>query len=171
MKSAQVALWNSNPSPNPKAPVLYGSVQLPAGLVHEIATLMSHGQGMEVNQQTGEQYFKLRVSMWRQEGANNGPILSGSIESPSERAAYLASKAQAGVTAPAGQPWGAPPPPPAAPQGYPQPPQGYPPAPQPAAPAPAYPPAAPAPAPNYPPAPQAPAPQTPAPGGWGGGWG
>ena len=155
MKSAQVALWNSNPSANPKAPVLYGSVQLPAALVHEIATLLSQGQGMEVNQQTGEQYFKLRVSMWRQEGANNGPILSGSIESPSERAAYLAAKAQAGVMAPQGQPWGAPPQP-AAPAGYPS-------APQPAAPAPA--PAA------YPPAPAAPAPQAPAPGGWGGGWG
>jgi len=165
MKSAQVALWNSSPSANPKAPVLYGSVQLPAALVHEIATLMSQGQGMEVNQQTGEQYFKLRVSMWRQEGANNGPILSGSIESPSERAAYLASKAHAGVIAPQGQPWGAPPQAPA-PQGYPPAPQapapqGYPPAPQAPAPAPAA----------YPPAPAAPAPQAPAPGGWGGGWG
>ena len=167
MKSAQAALWTSAPSNNPKAPALYGSIQLPAVLVHELAMLLQQGQGMEQNQQTGEQFFKLRVSMWRRDGQNNGPILSGEIETPSERAAYLATKngggAAYGVTAPQGQPpggqqWGAPP----------QQPYGQP-APQQPAPQPQWqqPPAAPAPG----PAPGGPAPGGPAPGGWGGGWG
>jgi hypothetical protein len=162
MKSAQCALWNSAPSQNPKAPILFGSVQLPAALVHELATMLSQGQGMEINQQSGEQFYRLRVSLWRRDGANNGPILSGEIESPSERAAYLAQKNGQGVTAPQGQPWGAPPqqapygqPPQQAPYGQPpqQAPYGQPPQQAPA------------------PAAMPPAPQQPAPGGWGGGWG
>jgi hypothetical protein len=154
MKSARVNLWNAQPSQNPKAPILNGAVELPAQLVWELSQAMQQGQGLETNQQTGEQFFKLRLSVWRGTGENNGPVLNGQIESPSERAAYLAQKAQQS----GGQPWGAAPAappqqpayghqPPAGPAGYPpqaapqQPPAG-PPAGYPAAPPPAAPPAA-----------------------------
>ena len=155
MKSARVNLWNAQPSQNPKAPILNGAVELPAQLVWELSQAMQQGQGLETNQQTGEQFFKLRLSVWRGTGENNGPVLNGQIESPSERAAYLAQKAQQG----GGQPWGAasaaPPqqpaygqpagyPPQAAPQhpsaGFTSP-SGYPAAPTPAAPPAAAPPA------------------------------
>jgi len=170
MKSARVNLWNAQPSQNPKAPMLNGSVELPAQLIWELSQAMQQGQGMEVNQQTGEQFFKLRVSVWRGTGENNGPVLNGQIESPSERAAYLAQKAQQQ----GGQQWGAPAP--AAPQqpayGPPmqppmqQPPAGYPPQAPPQQAAPYAPPAAP----MAPPAPPAapPAWGAPATGGWGG---
>jgi len=174
MKSARVNLWNAQPSQNPKAPILNGSVELPAQLIWELSQAMQQGQGMEVNQQTGEQFFKLRLSVWRGTGENNGPVLNGQIESPSERAAYLAQKAQQQ----GGQPWGAPA---AAPQqpaygqpaGYGQPapqpaPAGYPPQAAPQQP-PAGPPA------GYPAAPPAAAPPAAAPPAWGqpaaGGWG
>jgi hypothetical protein len=171
MKSARVNLWNAQPSQNPKAPILNGAVDLPAQLIWELSQAMQQGQGLETNQQTGEQFFKLRLSVWRGTGENNGPVLNGQIESPSERAAYLAQKAQQG----GGQPWGAapaaPPQQPAYGQPAPQPgPAGYPPqaAPQhpsvgftspsgyPAAPPPAAPPAA-----------SPPAWGQPAAGGWG----
>ena len=158
MKSARVNLWNAQPSQNPKAPILNGAVELPAQLIWELSQQMQQGQGLEVNTQTGEQFFKLRLSVWRGTGENNAPVLNGTIESPSERAAYLASKQQQGGSAP----WGA------APAGPPQQaaPPGY--APQQAAPAgppagyPAAPPAA------APPAAAPPAWGQPAPGGWGG---
>jgi len=155
MKSARVNLWNAQPSQNPKAPILNGAVELPAQLVWELSQAMQQGQGLETNQQTGEQFFKLRLSVWRGTGENNGPVLNGEIESLSERAQYLAQKAQQG----GGQPWGAasaaPPqqpaygqpagyPPQAAPQhpsaGFTSP-SGYPAAPTPAAPPAAAPPA------------------------------
>ena len=166
MKSARLNLWNAQPSQNPKAPMLNGSVELPAQLIWELSQAMQQGQGMEVNQQTGEQFFKLRVSVWRGTGENNGPVLNGQIESPSERAAYLAQKAQQQ----GGQQWGAPAP--AAPQqpayGPPmqQPPAGYPPQAPPQQAAPYAPPAAP----MTPPAPPAAPPAWGAPvsGGWGG---
>jgi hypothetical protein len=164
MKSARLNLWTAQPSQNPKAPMLNGAVELPAQLVWELAQAMQQGQGMEVNQQTGEQFFKLRISVWRGTGENNGPVLNGQIESLSERAAYLAQKAQQQ----GGQQWGAPA---AAPQqpayGPPmqQPPAGYPPQAPPQQAAPYAPPAAP----MAPPAPPA------APPAWGapvsGGWG
>lgn len=167
MKSARVCLWTAQASQNPKAPILNGSVELPAQLVWELAQLMQAGQGLEVNQQTGEQFFKLRVSMWRGTGENNGPVLNGQIETPAERAAYLAQKAAQGGGQ---QPWGAPAAPagygapaPAAPPQSVQPVQNQPPA---AAPAPT----APAPAWGAPPAPAAPAAPAwgaPAPGAWG----
>jgi len=96
MKSARVTLWSAQASQNPKAPVLNGSVEIPAALVWELSQLMAQNQGMEVNQQTGETFFKLRLSMWRGTGENNGPVLNGQFESPSERAQYLAAKAQQG---------------------------------------------------------------------------
>jgi hypothetical protein len=155
MKSARVNLWNAQPSQNPKAPILNGAVELPAQLVWELSQAMQQGQGLETNQRTGEQFFKLRLSVWRGTGENNGPVLNGEIESLSERAQYLAQKAQQG----GGQPWGAasaaPPqqpaygqpagyPPQAAPQhpsaGFTSP-SGYPAAPTPAAPPAAAPPA------------------------------
>lgn len=172
MKSARVNLWNAQPSQNPKAPMLNGSVELPAQLIWELSQAMQQGQGMEVNQQTGEQFFKLRVSVWRGTGENNGPVLNGQIESPSERAAYLAQKAQQQ----GGQQWGAPAA--AAPQqpayGPPmqppmqQPPAGYPPQAPPQQAAPYAPPAAPMAPPAAPPAPPTPpAWGAPAAGGWG----
>ena len=164
MKSARVNLWNAQPSQNPKAPILNGSVELPAQLIWELSQAMQQGQGLETNQQTGEQFFKLRLSVWRGTGENNGPVLNGQIESPSERAAYLAQKAQQQ----GGGQWGtapaAPPQQPAYGQPAPQPgPAGY--SPQAAPPqAPAGPPA------GYPAAPPAAAPPAwgqPATGGWG----
>ena len=169
MKSARVNLWNAQPSQNPKAPILNGSVELPAQLIWELSQAMQQGQGLETNQQTGEQFFKLRLSVWRGTGENNGPVLNGQIESPSERAAYLAQKAQQQ----GGQPWGAPAAPPQQPAGYGQPapqpaPAGYPPQAAPQQP-PAGPPA------GYPAAPPAAAPPAAAPPAWGqpaaGGWG
>ena len=168
MKSARVNLWNAQPSQNPKAPILNGSVELPAQLIWELSQAMQQGQGMEVNQQTGEQFFKLRLSVWRGTGENNAPVLNGQIESPSERAAYLAQKAQQQ----GGQPWGAPAAPPQQPaygQPAPQPaPAGYPPQAAPQQP-PAGPPA------GYPAAPPPTAPPAAAPPAWGqpaaGGWG
>ena len=167
MKSARVNLWNAQPSQNPKAPILNGAVELPAQLIWELSQAMQQGQGLEVNQQTGEQFFKLRLSVWRGTGENNGPVLNGEIESLSERAQYLAQKAQQQ----GGGQWGAasaaPPQPPAYGQPAQQPaPAGYPPA---AAPQPAGPPT------GYTAAPPAAAPAAAAPPQWGqpaaGGWG
>lgn len=157
MKNARVSLWNAKPSQNPKAPILNGSVQLPAQLVWELFQQLQAGQGLERDEQTGDQFFKLRLSVWQGSGENNGPILNGTIESPAERAAYLATQQQA-------QPWSLPNGQGAAPAG--------PPAPV-APPAPGWTPAAPA-APAAPPAyaPPAAPPAPPAAPAWGGGgWG
>jgi len=176
MKSARVTLWSAEASQNPKAPVLNGSVEIPAALVWELSQLMAQSQGMEVNQQTGETFFKLRLSMWRGTGENNGPVLNGQFESPSERAQYLAAKAQQGGGGFGGGQFGqqAAAPAQAAPAGYPpqgQPPAGYPPAGAPAATPAGYPPAGGVPmAPPMAPPAAAPAPpQTWGPQG-GGGW-
>jgi hypothetical protein len=184
MKSARVSLWNAKPSQNPKAPVLSGWCELPAQLVWELSQMLQTGQGLEQNQ-NGEQIFKLRISVWRGGGEANAAVLRGEIETPTERAAYLAQHAQTGVTAPAGPAWGAPaaapagPPPgwPGAPAAAPAgPPPGWPGAANPAGPPPGWPGAAAAPAgpppgwsPAAAPAP-APAPAAPAWGG-AGGWG
>jgi hypothetical protein len=168
MKSARINLWNAQPSQNPKAPILNGAVELPAQLIWELSQAMQQGQGLEVNQQTGEQFFKLRLSVWRGTGENNAPVLNGQIESPSERAQYLAQKAQQQ----GGQSWGAPAAPPQQPaygQSAPQPgPAGYPPQAAPQQP-PAGPPT------GYPAAPPPAAPPVAAPPQWGqpaaGGWG
>jgi hypothetical protein len=94
MKSAKTSLWlNPGANANPKAPALNGWIELPASLVWELGQALQANQGLETNPTTGEPMFKLRVSVWNRDGANNGPVLSGEIESPSERAAYLASKA------------------------------------------------------------------------------
>jgi hypothetical protein len=170
MKNARVCLWNAQPSENPKAPILNGSVEIPAALVWELGQLMAQNQGMEVNEKTGEPFFKLRLSVWRGSGENNGPVLNGQFESPSERAQYLASKAQQGGGGFGGGQFsqGAAPAQ-AAPAGYAAPaqaPAGYPPAgAPPMAPA-GYPPAAP-PAMAPPAAPAPPAWGQQAPGGWG----
>lgn len=168
MKSARVNLWTSQPSQNPKAPIMNGAVELPAQLIWELAQQMQQGQGLEVNQQTGEQFFKLRLSVWRGTGENNAPVLNGQIESPSERAAYLAQKAQAAPApgawgapaAPAAPAWGAPAAPAAAAPAAPQP--------APVAQPPAWGAQPPVAAPVAPAAPQPPAWGAPAPGGWGG---
>jgi hypothetical protein len=93
MKGAQVALWNSKPSQNPQAPILYGSVRIPSQLVMELAQLVQYQQGHKVDERTGEQYFDLRVSVWRGTGENNGPVLRGEFKSPAEQAAYEQQKA------------------------------------------------------------------------------
>lgn len=94
MKSAKTSLWiNPGANANPKAPALNGWIELPASLVWELGQALQANQGLETNPTTGEPMFKLRVSVWNRDGANNGPVLSGEIESPSERQAYLASKA------------------------------------------------------------------------------
>jgi hypothetical protein len=94
MKSAKTSLWlNPGANANPKAPALNGWVELPASLVWELGQALQANQGLETNPTTGEPMFKLRVSVWNRDGANNGPVLSGEIESPSERQAYLAQRA------------------------------------------------------------------------------
>ena len=93
MKNAQVALWNSKPSQNPQAPILYGSVRIPSQLVMELAQLVQYQQGHKVDERTGEQYFDLRLSIWRGTGENNGPVLRGEFKSPAEQAAYEQQKA------------------------------------------------------------------------------
>jgi hypothetical protein len=184
MKSAALFLRPST-SQNPKAPNWYGTQFVPASLVMELYAMLQAGQydPQDSDQQTGEPRFKVKVSVWRQDGSK-GYVMSGNLEAPSEEAAYQANKGQ--QQPPAGGGWGAPPPqsppqqqPPAwggqpqQPPGYPQqqPPQGPPlgygqPAPQ------QQPPAWGGQPPQAPPAPQ---PQQPAPGGWGqpapGGWG
>lgn len=107
MKSAKSSLWlNPGASANPKAPALNGYVELPASLVWELSQMLQQQQGMETNPSTGEPFFKLRVSMWNRDGANNGPVLGGEIESPAERAAYLASRQAAPAVNGNGQaPW------------------------------------------------------------------
>ena len=75
MKTARVNLWNDQPSQNPKAPILHGAVELPAQLIWELSQQMQQGQGFEVNAQTGEQFFKLRLSVWRGTGESNAPVL------------------------------------------------------------------------------------------------
>ena len=94
---------------------LNGSIELPQAVLQE----MEQGQGLSVvNNSTGEQAYKLRVSMWRGDGQNpQAPVLRGEIEAPSERAAYLANKGTVpgipgAVVTPA---WGAPAAAPAAP--------------------------------------------------------
>lgn len=159
MKSARVCLWTTQTSQNPKAPILNGSVELPAQLVWELNQLMQAGQGLEVNQRSGEQFFKLRVSMWRGTGENNGPVLNGQIETPAERQAYLAQKAPQGAGQ---QAWGAPAAPTPSPIGQPAAPAGYG---APAQAAPQQPVQLPPPA--IAPAPAAPAWGAPAPGAWG----
>jgi hypothetical protein len=135
MKNAQVALWNSKPSQNPQAPILYGSVRIPSQLVMELAQLVQYQQGHKVDERTGEQYFDLRLSIWRGTGENNGPVLRGEFKSPAEQAAYEQQKAAQQA---AGGGWGGQPQaqpqafgqPAAAPAGVPQhqQPAGYPPA-------------------------------------------
>ena len=164
MKSARVVLWNAQPSQNPKAPILFGSVELPCQLIWELAQQMQAGQGLEVNAQTGEQFFKLRASVWAGSGENNGPVLNGQIESPAERAAYLATKAAGGAQQFGAQPAQQQPHPTFSTHGAPHPVQPFVPAGPPQWQQPAAPAAAPAPA----PAPAPPAWGAPAPGGWGG---
>lgn len=101
MKSAQIALWNSRPSTSGNGPNFYGSVQLPAALIAELAAMLQRGQGMEAGKD-GEQVFRLRCSVWRRSGENNGPIASGEIETPAEAAAYQARKAGAAAPGPVG---------------------------------------------------------------------
>jgi hypothetical protein len=180
MKNARVCLWSAQANENPRAPILNGSVEIPAALVWELSQLMAQNQGMEVNEKTGEPFFKLRLSVWRGSGEGNGPVLYGQFESPSERAQYLASKAQQGGGFGAGPFGQSAAPAQAAPAGYAPPgqaPAGYPPAGAPAGHPPAgYPPAGHPPA-GYPPAapPAMAPPAAPAPPAWGqqapGGWG
>jgi hypothetical protein len=103
MKSAQIALWNSRPSTSGNGPNFYGSVQLPAALIAELAGMLQRGHGM-VAGKDGEQVFRLRCSLWRRFGGDNGngPIASGEIETPAEAAVYQAKKANASTPGPKG---------------------------------------------------------------------
>ena len=70
-----------------------GSIELPLAVLQGDLTA---GKGLEViNQNTGEQAFRMRLSVWRGDGQNpQAPVLRGSVETPSEREAYLANKGQ-----------------------------------------------------------------------------
>lgn len=70
---------------------LNGSIELPLELLKGD---LSAGKGLEVvNKNTGEQAFRMRLSVWRGDGSNpQAPVLRGAIETPSEREAYLANK-------------------------------------------------------------------------------
>ena len=139
MKSARIIIFANQYKNAPKQPDGKGIIELPATLIMELAQLVQTGQFTGTNQQTAEPFVQLSCSCWRGDGTV-GPqggitVMSGQIESPSERAAYLASKQQGAqqqpqsawggpATAPAQQGWGSPA---AAAQGW-----GQPPAPQPA---------------------------------------
>ena len=131
MKSARIAIFrNDRKQPGSKQPDGSGLIELPAQFIAELAQLLQTGQFSGTNQQ-GEPIVTMKCSVWRSDGSNT-LILSGQIESPSERAAYLATQQQpqsawgGPATAPAQQGWGQPP------QAAPAQQWGQPPAPQPA---------------------------------------
>jgi hypothetical protein len=94
MKTAKIGLWrNPSAETNPQAPVLTGLIELPAELVWELWKELEANQGLETNPSTGQPIFKLRPRLWKRDEANNGPVVSGEIETPAEHRAYLASKA------------------------------------------------------------------------------
>lgn len=134
MKSARIAIFrNDRKQPGSKQPDGSGLIELPAQFIAELAQLLQAGQFTGTNQQ-GEPIVTMKCSVWRSDGSNT-LILSGQIESPAERAAYLATQQQVAPQQQWGQPpaqpaWGAPPQqqPPAQPWGQPMPAQ--PPAPQ-----------------------------------------
>lgn len=70
-----------------------GSIELPLAVLQGD---LAAGKGLEVvNQNSGEQAFRMRLSVWRGDGQNpQAPVLRGAVETPSEREAYLASKGQ-----------------------------------------------------------------------------
>ena len=113
MKSARIAIFrNDRKQPGSKQPDGSGLIELPAQFIAELAQLLQTGQFTGTNQQ-GEPIVTMRASVWRSDGSNT-LILSGQIESPSERAAYLATQQQAAPQQAWGQPpaqpaWGAPP--------------------------------------------------------------
>ena len=122
MKSARVSIFrNDNKQPGSKQPDGSGLIELPAQFVAELAQLLQTGQFSGTNQQ-GEPFISARVSVWRADGTTK-LILSGQIESPAERAAYLATQQQQPQSA-----WGGPAAAPAQ-QGWGQAPQGVAPAP------------------------------------------
>lgn len=113
MKSARISIFRNDFKQQPNQPDGTGLLELPAQFIAELAQLLQTGQFTGTNQQ-GEPIVQCRVSVWRADGSTK-LILSGQIESPQGRAAYLASKqqqapAQQGWGQPSAQPaWGAPP--------------------------------------------------------------
>jgi len=110
MKSAAVFLRPSPANRSDKSPALFGTVYIPASLVMELAQALQANQydHKHTDTATGEPRFGLNVSLWQESDPSKGYVLSGRLESPSERAAYLAAKAQTGVTGAQGPAWGAP---------------------------------------------------------------
>ena len=137
MKSARIVIFANQYKNAPKQPDGKGMIELPATLIMELAQLVQTGQFTGTNQQTAEPFVQVGCSCWRGDGTvgpNGGiTVMSGQIESPAERAAYLATQQQqpqsawgGPATAPAQQGWGQPP------QAAPAQQWGQPPAPQPA---------------------------------------
>jgi hypothetical protein len=94
MKSARVSIFRNDNKSAPNQPDGSGLIELPAQFIAELAQVLQTGQFSGTNQQ-GEPFVSCRVSVWRADGTTK-LILSGQIESPGERAAYLASKQQQG---------------------------------------------------------------------------
>jgi len=112
MKSARIAIFRNDRKQAQNQPDGNGMIELPAQFIAELAQLLQTGQFTGTNQQ-GEPIVSCKVSVWRADGSTK-LILSGQIESPSERAAYLATQQQAAPPQqwrqPPAQPaWGAPP--------------------------------------------------------------
>lgn len=167
--TARISLFQNQYKNNQNHPDLRGELHIPISLIQELAYYVQNNQRLSPGYgQNAELGVTIRVSVWGQQPnpqKPNGPVLTGSLESPAEtdRKAQERAAAQA-AQAPAPQQWGAPAP---APQGYapapapaygqaPPPPYGQPapaPAPQPQYAPPAQPPAPPAPAYGQPPAP------------------
>ncbi len=122
MKSARIVIFANQYKNAPAQPDGKGLIDLPATLIMELAQMVQQGQFTGTNQHTAEPFIQVACSCWRGDGTV-GPkggitVMSGQIESPSERAAYLASKAQGAqqqqpqsawggpATAPAQQGWG-----------------------------------------------------------------
>lgn len=174
--TARISLFQNQFKKNQNHPDLRGEIHIPVSLIQELAYYVNNNQRISPGYgQNAEPGVTIRVSVWAQQPnpqKPNGPVLTGSLESPAEtdRKAQARAAAQPAPAAPQQQ-W-APPQPQAVPAPGPQ----YAP-PQPPAPAygqaPPPPYGQPAPAPQYAPPAQPPAPpapaygQPPAPAGYG----
>lgn len=105
MKSARVSIFRNDSKNAPNQPDGSGLIELPAQFIADLAQVLRTGQFSGTNQQ-GEPFVSCRVSVWRADGTTK-LVLSGQIESPSERAAYLASKQQGAQQQPQSA-WGGP---------------------------------------------------------------
>ena len=73
----------TRPPQGAEAPALAGSIQLPAQMVWELAQALQAGKGVERDEATGEQFIKLRISVWSGSGENSLPTPAAHHDGPS----------------------------------------------------------------------------------------